>query len=64
MSHRAGTGDAPIPGLVTSSWGLRGREDLETSIISGMLVIGRNPAYKQRLQKQKVLGWAQESVGV
>ncbi|CAE7251466.1 unnamed protein product, partial [Symbiodinium sp. CCMP2592] len=32
MSHRAGTGDAPIPGLVTSR---------------------RNPAYKQRLQKQK-----------
>lgn len=32
MAHRAGTGDQPIPGLVTSR---------------------RNPAYKQRLQKQK-----------
>ena len=29
MSHRAGTGDAPIPGLVTSSFGLRGRVGLD-----------------------------------
>ena len=53
MSHRAGTGDAPIPGLVTSSLALRLNSSGPSCVM--LFVSGRNPAYKQRLQKQKVV---------